>query len=184
MSFLSFFLFYFFFSLFFSEEHLHVLCVLPYNQSPAKNKPQTHIPNKTNFILQTHKFSWQKNTKKKPKSPPPNQIIHYHINETTPRKYLAIQSPNQQQTQPMITDLTNHPTTPAIRNPHEHIRPPVTTTVTDQSIKLLQSTPTSNPSNDPPLRTTGPTTTSQPLIRERALEIFPNPQSERETLEL
>ncbi|KAF3961684.1 hypothetical protein CMV_013722 [Castanea mollissima] len=32
--------------------------------------------------------------------------------------------------------------------------------------------------------TTGPTTTSQPLIREIALEIFPNPRSERETLEL
>ena len=84
----------------------------------------------------------------------------------------------------MITDLTNQLTNPAIWNPHKQIRPPVTTTVTDQSIKPLQPTPTTNPSNDPPPPTTGPTTTSQPLIQERALEIFPDPRSERETLEL
>ena len=57
-------------------------------------------------------------------------------------------------------------------------------TITNQSIKPLQPTLTSNPSNDPPSPTIEPTTTSQPLIRERALEIFPNPQFERETLEL
>ena len=52
-------------------------------------------------------------------------------NNPKPRKYLAIRSPSQQQTQPMITDLTNQPITPIIWNPHEQIRPPVTTTVTD-----------------------------------------------------
>ena len=35
-------------------------------------------------------------------------------NNPKPRKYLAIRSPSQQQTQPMITDLTNQPITPII----------------------------------------------------------------------
>ncbi|KAL0007290.1 hypothetical protein SO802_008792 [Lithocarpus litseifolius] len=100
------------------------------------------------------------------------------------RKYLAIRSQNQQQTQPTITNQTNQPTNPAIQNPHEHIKPPSTTTATDQSIKPPQPTPTTDPFNNPPPPTIGPTTTSQPLIQERALEIFPYLQSERGTSEL
>ena len=47
MSFLSFIFFiYFFFSLFFSEEYVHVLCVLPYNQFLAKKNPNPD-PNQT-----------------------------------------------------------------------------------------------------------------------------------------
>ena len=43
---------------------------------------------------------------------------------------------------------------PAIRNPHEQIRPPITTAAIDQSIKPLQPTPTTNSSNDPAPPTT------------------------------
>ena len=99
-------------------------------QTQILTKPQTHIPSKENLSLQTYKFSWQTNTKKThwkeklqitttesknmkiktkkknrnpatSKAPPLNQIIHYHINETTPK-------PNH----PKNRNPTKHPTHP------------------------------------------------------------------------
>ena len=113
----------------FSEEHVHVLYVLPYNQSPEKiqtlipnpNQTSNSYPNKAILSLQTQKnplkkkpqitTTESKNIKIKPKqksrnpatskTPPPNQIIHNHVNETAPK-------PNH----PKNRNPAKHPTHP------------------------------------------------------------------------
>ena len=86
------------------------------------------------------------------KAPPPNQIIHYHINETTPRKYLAIRSPNQQQTQPPTNQLLLQSKTHMNRSNHQS--PPLSPIspsnhcVIHTNVKPIQrSTPTDHRTN-------------------------------------
>ena len=145
-------------------------------------------------MKKTNPKIWNKHSNNNPKpNPNPNPhhcALHFWSIAFTNPTTLTNQNiktqkiPCNLKPQPTITNQTNQPTNPAIRNPHEHIKPPSTITATDQSIKPPQPTPTTNPSNNPPPPTIEPTTTSQPLIQERALEIFPYLRSERGTLEL